>query len=132
MRRLLITLGLAAAAYGCASLAPAAQGSEQAAPAVLRLDVAEWNVVPSDGAVRAGAVRLTARNLGRDAHELAVVRTARWGGRPSAGGAVGAALLVRPGQTASETLTLRRGFYLVFDDLPGHYEAGTWIPIVAR
>jgi uncharacterized cupredoxin-like copper-binding protein len=64
------------------------------------------------------------------------VRTARWGQtlsakmRLSRSATVGDPLLVAPGRTRSETVTLPRGSYVVLDDLPGHYAAGAWVAIL--
>src|SRR3954470_16208016 len=57
-----------------------AAGTPAAAPpSTLRADVAEWSIVPSQGAVRAGAVRIVLRNLGAEAHQLMVARTRSFG-----------------------------------------------------
>src|SRR3954454_5510608 len=57
-----------------------AAGTPAAAPpSTLRADVAEWSIVPSQGVIRAGAVRIVLRNLGAEAHQLMVVRTRSFG-----------------------------------------------------
>ena len=45
------------------------------------IDMTEWAVVPSQGLVFAGPLRLTVQDYGRLRHELEIIRTPRWGQR---------------------------------------------------
>ena len=101
------------------------------APATLRADVAEWSVVPGSGVVPAGRVKLVVRNIGRQPHELIVVRTKQFAqplalrGDRAVASPVAPRLLVPPGTTRTVVLTLSRGSYLLVDNLPWHYWQGT-------
>jgi uncharacterized cupredoxin-like copper-binding protein len=113
----------------------------QASPrsaSVLRADIAEGSIVPSEGVVDAGNVPIVARNLGAQAHQLMIVRTRifaqdlplrgdRAGARP-----VGAPVLVAPGRSVSFVVHLRRGSYLLVDNLPWHYWKGTQAAFAVR
>jgi hypothetical protein len=107
-------------------------------PKVLTALVAEWSVVPSDGIVSAGAVRIRVRNVGLEAHELVLTRTAHFSdslplvGERAQATVVGPTLVVQPGQTASAVFRLRAGSYVLLDNLPWHYWEGTWAAFSAR
>jgi hypothetical protein len=112
-----------------------------AAPApttTLRADVAEWSIVPSTGSVRAGTVRLVVRNLGASRHQITVVRTAAFGARLPLAGAravvhpVAASVILRPGGTATLTVSLNRGSYVLLDNLPWSYWKGTSVAFSVR
>jgi hypothetical protein len=125
----------AAAAAAAAAVGTAATGTATARhTAALRLEVTEWAVVPSAGVLPAGRVRVTVANVGVLRHELAIVRTRRWGdAQPRARrGAVGDPLLVAPGATAAETVTLAPGSYLAYDDLPAHAAARAAVAFTVR
>ena len=107
-------------------------------PASLTADLAEWSLVPSTGVVRAGLVRITARNLGRTDHQLVLVRTGRFDpvlplvGDHATGRPVTSPLVVRPGRSGSVVARLQPGNYLLIDNLPWHYWHGTSAAIVVR
>jgi hypothetical protein len=115
-----------------------AAGTPAAAPPLtLRADVAEWSIVPSQGAVRAGAVRIVLRNLGAEAHQLMIVRTEAFGERlPLRGDRAVArplgSVLAAPGTSRAFVLHLKRGNYLLLDNLPLHYWKGTQAAFVVR
>jgi uncharacterized cupredoxin-like copper-binding protein len=115
-----------------------ASGTPAAAPSsTLRADVAEWSIVPSQGVVRAGRVRIVLRNLGTEAHQLMIVRTRSFGQRlPLRGNrAVAhplAAVLAAPGTSRAFVVDLPRGTYLLLDNLPWHYWKGTQAAFVVR
>ncbi len=102
------------------------------------MDVSEWNVVPSQGLVAAGRVRVTVRDYGRRPHELQIVRTATWGDRllvragRAVSAVVGRRLYVAPGGASSQTVTLRPGSYVLLDNFRGHYARGTWVALLVR
>jgi uncharacterized cupredoxin-like copper-binding protein len=115
--------------------------SGTAAPApgtTLRADVAEWSIVPSIGSVHAGTVRLVVHNLGASRHQITVVRTASFGARLQLAGAhavvhpLAASVIVRPGGTATLTLSLKRGSYVLLDNLPWSYWKGTSVAFSVR
>lgn len=132
--RIVILIGLVAAAAVPAAISHA--GTEQ--PASLRADIAEWSLVPSTGMVRAGLVRITARNLGVDTHQLVLVRTTRFAdvlpldGDHADGRPLAPPLVVEPGRSGSILLRLKPGNYLLIDNLPWHYWRGTSAAIVVR
>jgi hypothetical protein len=134
IRRIVILIGLVAAAAVPAAVSRA--GTQP--PALLRADSAEWNLVPSTGIVQAGLVRITARNLGLNMHQLVLVRTARFDpvlpldGDHAAGRAVAHPIIVEPGQSRSITARLAPGNYLLIDNLPWHYWRGTSAAFVVR
>jgi hypothetical protein len=125
----------ALAAFAALLLVPL--GAAQA-PTTLRADVAEWSVVPGSGVVTAGRVRLVVRNIGRQPHEVIVVRTPTFAaslalrGDRAVASPVAPRLLVPPGTTRAVVLTLRRGSYLLVDNLPWHYWEGTSAAFAVR
>src|SRR6201995_2006985 len=68
---------VALAAFAALLLVPVVGAAQ--APTTLHADVAEWSVVPGSGVVPAGRVKLVVRNIGRQSHELVVVRTKQFG-----------------------------------------------------
>ena len=114
------------------------QVGRPAAPATIRADVGEWSVVPSVGVVRAGRVRIEVRNLGQVAHRVTVVRTDSFDPRLPLRGdralvrPLGASVLVRPGRTSSFVVSLRRGSYVLLDNLPWRYWKGTSVAFSVR
>jgi hypothetical protein len=117
---------------------PAAGGAATPTPAhKLHVDLTEWAVVPSQGLVSSGILRLTVQNYGRLAHELDVIPTAWWGqplfvrdGRAADEPAI-RPVVVRPGQTRSLRVYLPPGSYVLLDNLRGHYAAGGAVSIIA-
>jgi uncharacterized cupredoxin-like copper-binding protein len=115
-----------------------AAGSPAAAPSsTLSADVAEWSIVPSQGVVRAGAVRIVLRNLGAEAHQLMIVRTRSFGeslplrGNRAVARPLGS-VLAEPGASRAFVLHLKAGNYLLLDNLPWHYWKGTRAAFVVR
>lgn len=108
------------------------------APTTLHADVAEWSVVPGSGVVPAGRVRLVVSNIGRQPHELIVVRTKQFAqplglrGDHAVATPVAPRILVAPGTTRTVVLTLARGSYLLVDNLPWHYWQGTSAAFAVR
>jgi hypothetical protein len=133
MKRGVLLLAVIAAAAAQAATSPAAQH-----PASLKADIAEWSIVPSAGVVRSGLVRITARNVGVEAHQLMVVRTAGFSDDlPLAGNRAVATPLARPavvapGKTGSVLVDLKPGNYLLVDNLPWHYWHGTVAAFAVR
>jgi len=105
------TLVFFALAVALLPVAPAAaSGGERS----LRVQVGDWDVVPSRGAVPPGPLRLTVENLGRLAHELEIVPTTTFGGR-RLGHAAAPPVVVGAGETRSVRVTLMPGFYLLVE-----------------
>jgi len=124
------------AAWLAAILLPtAAAAGGGAAP--LRVDVAEWSIVPSAGVVRAGDVALTVRNVGDEPHQVAVVRSLRFASPlPLRGDHASvrplASTIVPPGESRTLVVRLRPGSYTLLDNLPWNYWKGTWVAIAVR
>jgi hypothetical protein len=117
----------------------AVSGTAAPAPATtLRADVAEWSIVPSTSDVHAGLVRLVVRNLGASPHQITVVRTATFGARLRLDGAravvhpLAASIVVRAGKTATLVVSLKRGSYVLLDNLPWSYWKGTSVAFSVR
>lgn len=114
-----------------AALAAAAPAGANSPSSTLRADVAEWSIVPSQGVVRAGQVRIVVRNMGVEAHQVVIVRTARFAQRlplskhRAVVRAVAAPVMVAPGATKTIVVSLLPGAYVLLDNLPWHYWKGT-------
>lgn len=127
-------LSIVASALVCAT-----SGTAGSAPTTtLRADVAEWSIVPSTGAVRAGVVRLVVHNLGAASHQVTLVRTTTFGERLRLAGSravvkpIAASVIVRPGKTAKLVVSLEHGSYLLLDNLPWSYWKGTSVAFSVR
>jgi uncharacterized cupredoxin-like copper-binding protein len=121
-----------------ACLAAAAGHAAARPPGLLGADVAEWNIVPSTGAVPAGEVRIRVRNIGYQPHQLMIVRTRtfaqdlRLRGARAVARPVGSPVIVAPGRAVSFVVHLSRGSYLLIDNLPWHYWKGTQAAFAVR
>jgi hypothetical protein len=102
----------------------------------LHVDMTEWALIPSDGLVAAGPLQVTVSNVGRLRHELDIVPTESWGQklRIRNGRAVGEdaapPIVVAPGQTRSALINLAPGYYVLLDNIRGHYALGVAVSIV--
>jgi len=125
----------------CALLACIVPSAVRAAQPValshdLRVDLSEWAAVPSDGIVAAGPLRVKVANYGRLFHELEIVPTRTWGERLQvrAGRAVGEPaarpIVVAPGKAREARVVLEPGYYVLLDNILGHYAAGAAVSIV--
>jgi len=119
-----------------AVLAGPSSGNASSAVGTLHVDITEWAVVPSQGLVPSGPVRVSVQNYGVLVHELEIIPTQVWGeklgirnGR-AVGEPVGRPVVVRPGQTRSARLDLAPGSYVLLDNIRGHYAAGGAVSIV--
>jgi len=122
-----------------AALAGPSSGSAahtSSAVSTLGVDLTEWAVVPSQGLVSSGPVRLTVQNYGVLVHELDIVPTQVWGeklgvrqGR-AVGDPVARPVVVHPGQTRSAQISLAPGSYVLLDNIRGHYAAGGAVSII--
>jgi uncharacterized cupredoxin-like copper-binding protein len=100
---------------------------------LVKLD--EYKLKPDVASVRAGAVRIKAKNVGDGEHELVVASSDLKPGRlPTAGGdvdedaidVIGEVPEMPPGKTGATTLDLAPGKYVMFCNVPGHYAAGMY------
>jgi hypothetical protein len=104
----------------------------------LHVDLTEWAVVPSQGLVSSGPLRLSVQNYGVVVHRLAIIPTQVWGEKLGVrnGRAVGEPavrpVVVRPGQTRSAQVDLAPGAYVLLDNIRGHYAAGGAVSIIVR
>jgi hypothetical protein len=121
-----------------AALAGPSSGSASSAVSTLHVDLSEWAVVPSDGVVSHGPLRVTVRNDGVLVHELEIIPTQAWGAKlgTRGGRAVGEPaarpVIVQPGRTRSARIDLAPGAYVLLDNIRGHYAAGGAVSIVVR
>jgi uncharacterized cupredoxin-like copper-binding protein len=120
------------------STAASPVSAEPRSATTLRADVAEWSIVPSAGVVGAGTVRLVVRNFGVEPHQVIVVRThafaqrLRLNGDRAAARPVAAPVVVAPGATRTVVVHLKRGSYVLLDNLPWHYWKGTSAAFAVR
>jgi plastocyanin len=85
-------------------------------------DTNEWSVRPSYRTLAAGSIDFNANNLGEDDHDLSVRRGTNVLGK----------LPLAPGESATLTVTLAAGSYVLFCSLPDHEEAGMRANITVR
>jgi hypothetical protein len=132
------TTALLALAFGVAALAgPSAGGAARpvSLPHTLHVGLTEWAVVPSQGLVAAGPLRLDVRNYGRLRHQLEIVATNSWGTRlpirhgHAVGPVVPGSVVVRPGGLRSLSVYLSPGSYVLLDNIRGHYDLGAAVAI---
>lgn len=128
----LVVAGLAAAAAGI----PVALGAS--AKTVVPVKLKEFKVLPAKTSVKAGVVSFSAKNVGKLAHELEVVKTnlsasklpvknSRVTLKPL--GKVGP---FKPGSGKTLTLTLKPGKYVLLCNVPGHYLAGQRVAFTVK
>jgi len=133
LRSALVVLAALLAASSAAASRPA-----QRDPSSMTAFVAEWSVVPSEGIVAAGVVRIRVRNVGLEPHELVLTRTARFSASLPLDGdhatvtPIGTPVLVAPGQTRTATFRVTSGSYVLLDNLPWHYWQGAWAAFAVR
>ncbi len=123
-------------AFGGLSSSSAAPTPTPTLAHALHVDITEWAVVPSQGLVSTGRLHLTVENYGRLRHELDIIPTNKWGQQLGIrnGRAVGKnatrPVVVAPGQTRSTHVNLAPGYYVLLDNIRGHYAAGTAVSII--
>ena len=101
---------------------------------VVELD--EWSVRPDKTSVSAGDVTFEARNVGTIAHELVVLKTdlaadelvleGTQVSEEASGELIGEIEEdeLGPGQSTANTFGLASGKYVLFCNIPGHYQSG--------
>jgi uncharacterized cupredoxin-like copper-binding protein len=134
--------GAAAAPAGGAAVAASDTGATASVSDSVAFKLDEYSIAPFAATARAGRVTITVSNDGDKTHELLVVRATGKlkvkGGRVDEGAlekadrVVGEISDVAPGKAGKHTFTLRRGSYMVFCNLPGHYRAGMRGTLVVR
>jgi uncharacterized cupredoxin-like copper-binding protein len=132
MKRLLIIGPIAALAFtGCgggsgSSIASSSPSGVQKDP--VKLD--DFNILPSTTSLKSGKVEFFVKNTGKTRHEFVVIDTSKPaahlgdGTRVPEKGNVGETGDLKPGQSKTLVLDLRKGHYAVICNDPGHYEAG--------
>jgi uncharacterized cupredoxin-like copper-binding protein len=101
---------------------------------LIKLD--DFKLKPDVASVKAGAVRVKAKNVGDAEHELVVAASdLKPGNLPTTGGGdvdedalnvIGEVSETPPGKTGATTLDLVPGKYVMFCNVPGHYAAGMY------
>ena len=98
---------------------------------MVSVSLAEWKLVPSQAATRAGRVTFVVRNDGSMPHEFLVVRSNRHhhslpvkGGRAVEAGRRGEISAIAAGASKRLTLKLAPGRYVLLCNMLGHYQAG--------
>ncbi len=112
----------------------------EAAPTArtIHADLKEWSIATEAPTVKAGAVLLSGANMGTMPHDLVVVKSSGSedgiGEEPKAGqaGTAGQIPTFAAGSDRSVTVNLKPGKYVLFCDLPGHYEKGMHTTITAK
>lgn len=108
-------------------------GAGASATAVVNVRLTEWGVKPAVASVHAGLVTFDATDRGAIAHELVVVKTDTPENRlPQTNGTVdeqqvpviGRTPSVKAGKSATVTVTLTSGNYVLLCNLPAHYGEG--------
>ena len=139
MKRLMIIGPLAALAVaGCGGSSGSSTGSAKApasnTPASSvqtdHVTLDDFAIKPSTTALKSGKVRFDVTNTGKMAHEFVVIDTSKRASKLGKGrrvperGNVGETGNLKPGQSKTLVLNLRKGHYAVICNDPGHYMAG--------
>jgi hypothetical protein len=117
---------------------PGSAARRSATVSTLHIDLTEWAVVPSQGLMPSGPLRVTVQNYGVLAHELEIIPTQVWGeklgvrGGHAVGEPVARPVVVRPGEMRSAQVNLAPGSYVLLDNIRGHYAAGGAVSIIVR
>jgi uncharacterized cupredoxin-like copper-binding protein len=131
MKRLMIIgpiAALAVAGCGSTSSTPNTTASAAIQKDVVTLD--DFAIQPKTTALKAGKVEFKVKNSGKMAHEFVVIDTSKPAAKLGSGkrvpekGNVGETGNLKPGQSKTVVLNLRKGHYAVICNDPGHYMAG--------
>jgi uncharacterized cupredoxin-like copper-binding protein len=130
MRRLLVVLAsvtIALAACGGAQQEGAPAGSQ------LVVEMTDYKVTVSVPSVKAGSTRIGVRNLASQVHSFEVIKTDLphdklpidgASAKAREDGKVGGIETIAPGRSASVTLDLQPGKYVLICNVAGHYQLG--------
>jgi uncharacterized cupredoxin-like copper-binding protein len=143
-----VLMGLAAAASsgGCGGSdgpSNATAGEVPAAPKAFNVRLSDFKINPALNVASAGKVTITARNAGKEEHEMIVVRAGAGAvNLPLKDGSVDEDILeprvageiseLEPRASGSKTFTLRPGNYILFCNVPGHYRQGMFARLSVR
>jgi plastocyanin len=132
-----IVVVLAAGAAACSgNRAPAAtENPSSAAPKAAgrraTVDMSDYRFAPANLTARPGTLVITAKNTGRQPHELVLLRTnnapdafARKAGKASESTSVGEISERAPGANGTHTFKLAPGKYVYICNVDGHYALG--------
>jgi uncharacterized cupredoxin-like copper-binding protein len=93
----------------------------------IKTELGEMYVKPATTELKAGKNTFIAHNAGTLPHMLMVEKTPikmDAPGQPTESAALADTGIIQPGQTKSITVTLKKGVYDLFCNVPGHYAAG--------
>jgi uncharacterized cupredoxin-like copper-binding protein len=138
MKRLMIMGPIAALAVaGCGSSSSSngttAPSSATKAASAIKKDAVtldDFAIKPKTTSLNAGKVEFDVKNTGKTAHEFLVIDTSKpaarlgHGSRVPEKGNIGETGNLKPGQSKTLVLNLRKGHYAVICNDPGHYMAG--------
>jgi len=108
------------------------------------VELDEWNVRPDKTTVSAGGVTFEARNVGTIPHELVILKTdlnadslvleGAQVSEDASGELIGEIEEdeLGPGQSATATFDLTAGKYVLFCNIPGHYQSGMFTDFEVR
>src|SRR4051812_43273047 len=121
-----VGVGLAVAGTQAASGAGAAAASKS-------VSMSEFKFKPNAITVKAGSLRVTARNTGKFPHEFVLIKTNRTAGRlpgknnrASEAGSVGEITELGKGRRGTHNFHLKRGHNVFICNVPGHYKSGMY------
>jgi uncharacterized cupredoxin-like copper-binding protein len=139
---------LAVAAVGCGSSSARSQGDasnnagksgQVTARHRVTVSMTEFRFKPGRLTVKAGKLRVTAKNVGRREHEFVLIRTSGAPGalrlkgeEASEAGAVGEIPEQTAGKSGTHMFTLKPGRYAYICNLPGHYKSGMYGTLTVR
>jgi uncharacterized cupredoxin-like copper-binding protein len=123
---------LAAVAAGACALAVVpvigADAAKSKPPARLLVYAQEWSLWPSRTTLPAGTVIVQLWNRGQDAHDLRIRHLVH--GHMT--GRTQGVKLTLSGGLSQATWHLRKGLYMLYCSMPGHYQMGMHTPIKVR
>jgi len=131
-------IGLGLSAFGAAALA-ACSGGASGHPLAVTLN--SFKITADQSTVPAGKLTINATNLAAVNHELVLVRThtpvdqlpVDSKGEASEDGKVGEVeQFSGPNKTKKETFTLKPGHYVLFCNLPTHYQQGMHVALTVQ
>ena len=129
--RVRIALTLAGLVLTAGFVVSAASPAGSATSGMVSVSLAEWKLVPSQAATRAGRVTFVVQNDGSMPHEFLVVRSNRHhhslpvkGGRAVEAGRRGEISAIAADASKRLTLKLAPGRYVLLCNMLGHYQAG--------
>jgi uncharacterized cupredoxin-like copper-binding protein len=127
-----LTAALAAAVVSASEIGPVADAAVKPKPAPTHLLVyaQEWSLWPSRAKLPAGKVYVQLWNRGQDMHDLRIRRVNASGQMV---GPVDGSVKVTPSGGIRHTVWhLKRGRYMLYCSMPGHYKLGMHTPITVR